>query len=563
MTAKYQPRFDIDALRNLAGEKSFARGQAYHRDGQVQLLAIESGRVLAQVTGTEDYRTVLVGAGAKIGGECSCPAFEEWGICKHMVAVALAANAAGNRAETNGPDALSRIRDHLKKRGVDALVEIIVDLAERDLGLFHKLDMAATVDHADDKTLEARMRKLIDKVTRTGNNLDYLEVPAWAADVGSSLDNIEALVSSGRAGLAFNLVERAIDRIGLAIEDIDDSDGDCTALLHRARDIHLAAARVITPEPVELARDLFAREMNGEYATFDDAAALYADVLGEQGLAEYRRLAFKAWQEPAQPSPEDSAETEEYHEHPGNLHRLISILDFFAERDGDVETRIALRARDLSSAWRYLQLAEFCLAQGRKDEAVRRAEEGLWVFEDGRPYEPLVLFAAELLSKAGRKQDAETQLWKAFEKAPSLVLYAQLCKLGAATGERAVMSLQARLAGEGRTHWSNLAELLVRILIEQKKFAEAWATVREHRVSIGTKEELARASGATHAREALQVYAEHVEQLAGSGNNLAYAEAAKLIARMATLRNAAEHASYLAALRERHGRKRNFMKLLG
>jgi len=31
---------------------------------------------------------------------------------------------------------------------------------------------------------------------------------------------------------------------------------------------------------------------------------------------------------------------------------------------------------------------------------------------------------------------------------------------------------------------------------------------------------------------------------------------------MAKLRGAAEHAAYLADLRERHGRKRNFMKLL-
>ena len=54
----------------------------------------------------------------------------------------------------------------------------------------------------------------------------------------------------------------------------------------------------------------------------------------------------------------------------------MGILDFFAERDGDVEARIALRMRDLSSPWDYLQLAEFCLSQGRQDEALRRAEEG-------------------------------------------------------------------------------------------------------------------------------------------------------------------------------------------
>ena len=116
MTAGDRPRFDIDALRYLAGEKTFARGEAYHRDGQVEILAVEPGRVLAQVVGTEDYRTELTGRGKEIGGECSCPAFEDWGFCKHMVAAALAANAAGSDAPAGGASALARIRDHLKEK---------------------------------------------------------------------------------------------------------------------------------------------------------------------------------------------------------------------------------------------------------------------------------------------------------------------------------------------------------------------------------------------------------------------------------------------------------------
>jgi hypothetical protein len=125
---------------------------------------------------------------------------------------------------------------------------------------------------------------------------------------------------------------------------------------------------------------------------------------------------------------------------------------------------------------------------------------------------------------------------------------------------RAVESLEAKLAGEDRAQRSGRVELLICIHIQQKKFAEAWATASAHRPSIRIREELARASEATHPREALQVYAEQVEHLASISG---YAEAAKLIARMAKLRSAAEQSTYVAALRERHGRKRNFMKLLG
>lgn len=55
MKAPRQPRFDVAVLREQAGAKVFARGEDYHRDGQVDLLSVERDRVLARVTGSEDY----------------------------------------------------------------------------------------------------------------------------------------------------------------------------------------------------------------------------------------------------------------------------------------------------------------------------------------------------------------------------------------------------------------------------------------------------------------------------------------------------------------------------
>jgi hypothetical protein len=559
MKAKDRPRFDIDALRELAGAKVFARGEAYHRDGQVELLAIEPARVLAEVAGTEDYRTVLTGRGKKIDGECSCPAFDDWGFCKHMVAAALAANAAGSDAEAEGAGALARIRDHLKGKGVDALVALIMDIAERDPALFRKLDTAAATVNADEKTLEARLRKVLDQATRTRGYVDYREAAGWAEGVDAALAALADLASTAHGGLALKLAERAIDRIERAIEDIDDSDGHCTELLDRARDIHLAAARAAKPEPVQFARQLFAREMEGGYGTFDGAVTLYADVLGEEGLAEYWRLAGEAWEKLTPRAGQTRARDDRLE----GYDQLKAILDFFAERVGDVDARVALRAKDLSSPWSYLQLAEFC-RQGRGEEALRRAEEGLWMFEDDRPDERLVFFAAELLSEAGRQSDAQAYLRRAFEKAPSLALYTPLRQFGgAAARERALKFLEGRIAGAGRTPWHQSADLLIRILAQEKMFDAAWAAVRRHGASMGLKETLARTSEATHPREAVDAYGERIEALANSGGNPAYAEAAKLIAHLGTLRGAVEHTAYVTDLRARFGRKRNLMKLLG
>ena len=559
MMVKTPTRFDFETLRELAGDKVFARGKDYYRDGTVEILAIDRRRVLARVEGTDDYRTEITGRGTEIGGECSCPAFGDWGFCKHMVATALAANAAGGGAETEGADPLSRVRDHLRAKSVDALVQIIVELAERDPALFHKLSIAATVEYADDKTLEAQLRKAIDGATRVRDFVDYRHAAGWAADVGAALDMLAGLASGKRAALVLASADRAMDRIERAIGSIDDSDGHCGALLDRARDIHIAAARAAQPEPVRFARDLFAREMKDEYGTPAAIGSLYADVLGERGLAEYRRLALEAWEK--LPAPKGKARAGD--DFSDGRYRLTRILDFFAERDGDIDARIALRAKTLSSPWSYLQLAEFCAAQGRQAEALRRAEEGLWVFEDEKPDERLVLFVAALLSKAGRREDAAAHLWRAFEKAPSLELYAQLRKLGGKTEYGRAAKILESPAGDEARKVRYSADLLVDIQIREKMFDAAWATVRRGGVSMSVREELARKSESVRPREAIETYALCVEQLAGAGGNPAYARAAALIARMATLRDAAEQAAYVAALKARFERKRNFVKLLG
>jgi tetratricopeptide (TPR) repeat protein len=311
---------------------------------------------------------------------------------------------------------------------------------------------------------------------------------------------------------------------------------------------------------VPLARDLFQRETEGDYDTFDAAAARYADVLGEEGLGEYRRLAQEAWDR----LPGRTGRRREADEEGLDGFRLAPILDFFAERDGDLETRIALRSRDLSSPWAYFQLAEFCQRHGREEESLRRAEEGLWLFEDERPDERLVFLAVNLLLERGRKADAQAHLWRAFGKAPSMNLHARLREVGGdAAVRRAVSHLRGALANESATRWHWPADLVIRIMVEEQMFEDAWCVVREHGASRGVKEALANASEATHASQALAVYAERVEELASSGGNPAYEAAAALIGRMAGLRGGAEQAAYLAGLKERHARKRNFMKLLG
>ncbi len=553
-------RFDVETLRTLTGDRAFARGRDYHKAGQVTILSLEADRVLARVEGSETYRSVLTGKAKRIGGECTCPAFEDYGFCKHLVAVGLTANDAASAGVAPSASPMDRIRRHLRGLDTDTLVAMLTDLAERDDALFRRLDLASTAADADDEALLTRFREAINDATRTGGHVDYEEIDDWAAGVEAVLDAIAGLIPAGKAALALRLAEHACSRIGDALAETDE-DGQGSSLLEQVARLHLDACRAAPPDPVDLARDLFEREMEDEWGQFAHAAETYADILGETGLAEYRRLATEAWNRLPVLSPGRKAA---YDVDTGRS-RLMGILDFFAARDGDVDARIAIRARVLRNPRDYLQLAEFCLSAGRPEAALQWAEDGLWLFEGDRPDERLVKLAARLLLDAGRTEKVASLLWKCFTRLPSLDLYRHIREvLGPDFRDRAIDWLRGKLAkvAPGNS-WDFPADLLVRVLLDEGLVADAWDAARRHRLSEGLRLSLAAVGESTHPGEALAIYAAHIDKLVEQGGNNNYAEACRLLTRMAALQPPAAQVALVERLRSRFKAKRNFIKMLG
>ena len=157
MRAKPRPQIDVEHLRRLAGEKTFRRGEDYYAGGRVDILACETARIVAQVGGSENYSTIVTGYGRDIGGGCSCPAFEDMEFCKHMIAVALAANDLDEHSPAVG--ALSRIREYLRRKEKAPLLRIITSLAERDADLFRRLHRAAAGERPRQSAEATRIRR--------------------------------------------------------------------------------------------------------------------------------------------------------------------------------------------------------------------------------------------------------------------------------------------------------------------------------------------------------------------------------------------------------------------
>lgn len=355
--------------------------------------------------------------------------------------------------------------------------------------------------------------------------------------------------------MALELVDLALDHLQEALDSVDDSEGEGSEQLWRLAEIHQAAWRAMPPDPAALARDLLDKEMEAQWDHFSGALDTYADLLGETGLAEYRRLAHEAWT------------TLRSHRNDARRSSLAGIIDRLAARDGDLDARIALRAADLSSAHDYLGLARLCLDGRRPDDALKWAQEGCWRFED-RPDQRLEVFTAELLRQRGCAAEAGELLWRVFERAPSLELVRQLKAQGDETAalERVLSVLRdrARAASDWRSR--EAAGLLVQVLIDEGRLAEAHAAAAANGCSDSVLEALAKASEPSLPALALEVYERLVEARVADASRSGYEAARRLVGRMGELRRrgGADHAqaAYVQNLMTRHRLKRSFVKML-
>ncbi|MGG5889676.1 SWIM zinc finger family protein [Falsiroseomonas sp. HC035] len=562
-------RFARSELKRLAGDATFARGEAYLREGRVGLLSDDGIVVSARVAGTTVYRTVLRAGRAGIEGECACPAFADYGFCKHLVATGLATGAGGDV-----PDRLGAIRAHLRGQGVERLAEMILDLAERDAALLDRLDLAARAAAGDAAGLAQRCRAALKRALRTGRFVEYQEAGSWVAGVLDVLEGFEGLLSAAHAALVLELTTDLFGRLPGALETVDDSERGGVEIAERAAALHLAACEALRPDPVTLARDLFRLETGEPFGTFRAASGTYGHLLGPAGLAEYRRLAEVAWD--ALPKTRARRGGVLAGDEEGFArYTLFPILDGFAARDGDMDRRIALRAAGLSQAHDYLRLAEFCLEGEREAEAVRWAEEGAFLFDDPSN-EPLLVFLAERHRAAGRGAEAKAVLWRGFERQPSMRLYEALAKgtrarsaaRTAMTG-RALGVLEARLAKRApRTGWEDVgaAGLIIEILLRERRLDAAWDAARRHGCHDGLWRQLAEASEVARPADAIAVYQRLAEAQVGLTNKHGYADACRLVGRIAAVRarigeDGAQRA-YVEDLLARHRAKRNFVAML-
>jgi uncharacterized Zn finger protein len=559
-------------LQDMAGASPFARGEAYFKSGQVHDLVEHQGTLTAKVSGRHDYRVKLWVDGDALNYDCTCPVVvNEGAFCKHGVAVGLAwlaGTAAEGKVGKAGQPAvtLQDVELYLQRQSKETLLSLLLEQVLENDRLRERLLLKVARATATGLDLDT-FRRAIDRAVHHGGFVEYGEAWGYAQGIREVISSLQGLLEEGYASEVIELSEYALGHV-------DDSDGEVGNVLEELQALHHSAYLQAKPDPQALARQLFAWELHSDRDTFFGAAPKYADVLGPLGLAKYRELAEAEWQRMPELRPGQS-DSERF----GKRFRITHIMETLARQSGDLEALVAIKRRDLSSAYAYLQIAELYRQAGQYDQALAWAEQGLAAFPD-RADERLRDFLAEEYHRRQRHEDALALIWAEFSERPFLSYYQKLkahadrLQQWPKWREQALVWLRGSLAQAKKNaspnHWSSRwgsdHSELVCILLWEHAVEAAWQEAQAGGCTDDLWLQLASQRESDHPEQVLPIYQRQIERLIEQKNNTAYEQAVQFVRKVRALLQRlgrdGEFASYLEALRKAHKPKRNLMALL-
>lgn len=480
--------------------------------------------------------------------------------------------------------AAEQLTAYLAELPTERLVELVMSQAEQDVELRTQLLLEAASASGGPLDVSSYRQSFSDALrSGSANRRGHARTSGpWARAVMGVVGQIGALLPDHPAAV-IDITEYALRRVDVTMSRVDDSSGWFSQITSELESIHLRACEIARPDPVPLARRLFALDVDSEWDILYDAPTRYADVLGRDGLAELKRLTDERW---GSLSDAERAGAERGHFH------LVKMREHLAKAAGDVDARVELLALDLSYPYDYVKIAEVLIEASRGDEALTWAERGLAAFEGSdhqmRGDTRLDDVALAGWAERGRSAEVDDLVWRRFADAPNPERYQRLKQwtTGSGTwgeyGPRAIALLEERGAANAaavanrptlinrhltaRIPAPATHDDLIAVLAGEGRLDDAWAVADEHGASLSVWMELAELSETDRPLDAARAYARDVEAQIDRKQTRTYERAIERLVVIRTLHERGGDPSgfetYLADLRHRHGQKTTFIRLL-
>lgn len=502
-------------LAELTDPGTLGRGRAYARQGRVEVLERRRGELRAEVVGSETYHV-------RIGEEswwCDCPVGASGALCKHCVAVVVIAEEDDEESDTAGPEAAPDPAEvWLAGLGADDLRGLLHEAVSEVSGVA-ELVSRAYIASTDD--LAALRSEVEDALMPRRRFYEYGQANRYASEAEPLLRLLAD--RAGRPSVELlEIVERAVALTVRTILRSDDSSGAQGDQIHRLLDLHAevatgVAGALAAKQRRRLAQWLHRFAFSDQQDFFEVDVDRYADALGDDGVAEYRRLIDAS----ARTAGEDDFSVR-------YARGRLAILD------RDPERIVAVLGEGLGTQHLVLRVVEALDEAGLPDLAVQHAARGLALAHSPRA----AALVQRLVDDATARGDSDRVLTlrrDAFGRDPSWRTLAYLREAAEAAGAWQAESAAAeqRLAETRPWDW-------IGVLLGAGRDEEAWAFAVAHQDAAGGQwETLCARRAQTAPAETVPHYQRLVTETLATTGRASYVTAARLLVRMRSVCTAA------------------------
>lgn len=315
--------------------------------------------------------------------------------------------------------------ENLELLGADRLAALVMDLVKGNATLQRRARMELSAAQGP-KEIAADLRKRFASLRRSTSYVDWRKQKAFVKDLTSLVAMVETGVAPQDADDAFDLLWSFLQLAPSIHARTDDSNGTVGDVLRSAVDLLATISPRLTIKPTLLAERILDDVAGAGYGEFDGIISAMAEALGAEGLYHLKQIA-EAWASAAQ-TPMEIGEFRQFGRSTSPVDRARRqrqstasiILADIADLQGDVDAYMArYSAEQLTYGTIAPDVARRLIDAGRLDEAlglIQRARTA----EDGKSFRAswygLDEVYEDCLRKMAKLDELKAHLWTTFQK---------------------------------------------------------------------------------------------------------------------------------------------------
>jgi len=388
------------------------------------------------------------------------------------------------------------MREFLLEQPKEQLTDWLLSVA-RDIPDFRqRLEFyAATVRNPEESVdvLENVCKELSTLATRQSQNVRVTELAPRATFLLEALEN---LMKRGQLIDAFHLCGKCAWLIDMAMTRLTTESARMNRLLLAFENLHYRIAQQRPVDPATLAEHIFTHQVNSAHEFMLRALPRYAELLGETGLAAYRRKLDRVYRVMVERVALDDRSQQALRTHV----QEAKLLQQWGEFTRDRAEKIAICMAFAPDPEEVLSIAEAIESSGTRDEAVDAVLIACERFHHPPPVK-LFEYLASYFEAEGQFERSLEFRWELFRAQPGEAAYRNLLAASAPLRQtEATREAALDFAAEKNN------SLFTRLLALEGRLEEALDQAKAHGATTEVWAILARAHAKTDPHTAIHLF---------------------------------------------------------